>query len=97
MQFRIFLDIDADTLEKVVPPAYRGLARDVRKRSSFFTVLLFRHDINDVVRIGHSMKDRLLFVFDGSGNSNQALYSTQPAIPFSLPTLYQGPSIKLRV
>jgi len=50
MQFRILTEIDSGSLDKVVPPAFRSLARDIAKLSARCTVILFRHDINDVVR-----------------------------------------------
>jgi hypothetical protein len=49
MQFRILTEIDSGSLDKVVPPAFRSLARDIAKLSARCTVILFRHDINDVV------------------------------------------------
>jgi len=50
MQFRILTEIESGSLDKVVPPAFRSFARDIAKLSPRYTVILFRHDINDVVR-----------------------------------------------
>ena len=50
MQFRILPEIESGSLDKVLPPAFRSLARDIDKLSPRFTVILFRHDSNDVVR-----------------------------------------------